>query len=161
MSGAVPIGLGVVRISRDPGAEIVAFGLGSCVAVCVWDAAGPLAGMAHVVLPARPRGHPDGSSPNGKYADHAIPMLIEMLERAGGCPRRAVWKLAGGANVLRGSGLPPIGERNVEALYAVSRAHGLAIAAADTGGSQGRTVRLRVGDGTLRIRFATGEERYL
>ncbi|HZW30946.1 MAG TPA: chemotaxis protein CheD [Isosphaeraceae bacterium] len=157
MSGVIPIDLGVVRLSRDAEVELVAYSLGSCVAVCVWDPAGPLGGMAHVVLPTGR----DGGAASGRYADQAVPLLAGLLERAGGCPRRAVWKIAGGANVLRAATLPPIGERNIAAVRAALRAQGLDIAAEDTGGSTGRTVRLRVRDGRVRIRLTTGEERDL
>lgn len=154
---AVSVEMGAIRLSRDPEVDLVAFSLGSCVALCAWDDTTRLAAMAHVVLPTGQ----DVVAASGKYADQAVPTLMQMLQRAGGNPRRAQWKLAGGANVLRGAGLPPIGERNVQALRTALRAHGLSIAAEDTGGYSGRTVRLHTHDGTLSIRLVNGVERLL
>lgn len=157
IASVLAVGLGAAQLSRDPDAELVAFSLGSCVAICVWDPTGPIAAMAHVVLPDAPDHHPAG----GKYGNQAVPYLVDLLRRAGGHPWRAQWKLAGGANVLRGTKLPPIGERNVQAIRAAMRAQGLTISAEETGGTVGRTIRLRVRDGVIQLRLAGGREHCL
>jgi len=160
----VTVNLGEIRLARSTADELVAFGLGSCVAVCVWDPNGPLAAMAHVVLPRSSNGHGAGShSPelSGKYADQAIARLVKLLSDAGGAPMQAQWKLVGGAHVLQVPGLPPIGEHNVMALRDALRQHGLRITAEDVGGHAGRTVRLSAADGTLLVRSANGDERVL
>ena len=76
--------------------------LGSCVGVVLYDRAGRVGGLAHIVLP-NSRGAVDHP---GKYADTAIPGLIADLDRAlrGKSAGRLVAKLTGGASMftLRG-----------------------------------------------------------
>ncbi|HEV7662997.1 MAG TPA: hypothetical protein VGQ62_05635, partial [Chloroflexota bacterium] len=68
-SPGVVVGLGeahAVRADRVASAQdvLVAYGLGSCIALCLWDAEARVAGMAHVVLPG---GDEDGD-PNARFA---------------------------------------------------------------------------------------------
>lgn len=161
---ALTVNLGEVRLARLAGEELVAFGLGSCVALCAWDPKGPVAAMAHIVLPRS--GNPSTSRGqdsrlDGKYADQAVPLIVKLLHDAGADPARAWWKLAGGAHVLRVAGLPAIGEQNLAAVRVALRQCGLRLVAEDTGGPMGRTVRLRVENGQLLVRLANGEERVL
>jgi chemotaxis protein CheD len=115
VTNATMVGLGEARAIKGsalPKETLVAYGLGSCVAICLFDAASQVAGMAHVVLPgADPTGRP-----NAKYARTALPALISNMQSLGaGDPRRYVARLAGGAQILTlgGSGtLPRIGEQN-------------------------------------------------
>ena len=48
----IMVGLGDVKISDDPESVLACLGLGSCVAVSVFDPVAKIWGMAHVVLPA-------------------------------------------------------------------------------------------------------------
>src|SRR5438105_9862218 len=97
----IVVGLGEAKALKDaPGSEdtLVAYGLGSCVAVCLWDPATRVAGMAHVVLPgADPTG-----APNARFAGSALPALIARMQAhgAGSDPRQFIARLAGGAQVL-------------------------------------------------------------
>src|SRR5260370_9335468 len=83
------VGLGEAKVLKDvQGLEdtLVGYGLGSCVAICLWDPATRVAGMAHVVLPgADPTG-----APNAKFAGSALPALIARMQAhgAGRDPRR-------------------------------------------------------------------------
>ena len=160
------VGLGEARALRaQPGQAdcLVAYGLGSCVVVCLWDAVARVAGMAHVVLPgADPTG-----SPNPKFARSVLPALIAVMQAqgAGSDPRRLVARLAGGAQVLTidspGS-LPRIGEQNSAALQEALAAAGVRVQAMDLGGSKGRSVWFdpRQG-GQIRVRAVGSCERYL
>src|SRR5690349_20437375 len=108
---AVGVGLGELHVLRE--GELVAYSLGSCVAICLYDPLVKVAGMAHVVLPAVPE-KGAGTAP-GKFADTAVPALLTAMEKAGAATTRLQCRLAGGAAVLAigGTGsLPPIGQRN-------------------------------------------------
>jgi len=49
----VPVGIGDVHVSDQPGDVLVAYGLGSCVGVVVHDPVMKAGGMAHVALLSR------------------------------------------------------------------------------------------------------------
>jgi chemotaxis protein CheD len=142
--------------------ELVAYSLGSCVAICLYDPLKKVAGMAHVVLPAVPE-KGAGAAP-GKFGDTAVPALLYAMQQAGAAPVRLDCRLAGGAAVLAigGTGrLPPIGQRNVEAVKAALEQVRLRVRAEDTGGTQGRTVRLDAATGRVTVRKVSGPEEEL
>src|SRR6266571_75930 len=81
----VVVGLGEARVLKagpwlEPDDVLVAFGLGSCVALCRWDVDMAAAGMAHVVLPGE---DPSGAI-NPRFARSALPALISLM-RAAAC----------------------------------------------------------------------------
>lgn len=160
------VGLGEARTLRaQPGQAdcLVAYGLGSCVVVCLWDAVARVAGMAHVVLP----GADPSGAPNPKFARSVLPALIGLMqaEGAGADPRRFVARLAGGAQVLTIDGpgsLPRIGEQNSLALQEALAAAGVPIQATDLGGSKGRSVWFDPREGgQIRVRAVGSREQYL
>jgi len=94
----VMVGLGEVKTSQDPAEVLTCLGLGSCVGVGMHDPVAKVAGMAHIVLPSSD-GRPNKIG--GKYADTAIPMLLEMMLKRGSIKSRITIKIAGGS--LHGS----------------------------------------------------------
>lgn len=145
----IPVGLGDVKGSRLAGDVLVCFGLGSCVGVAVYDPKNRVAGMAHVVLPDSSLARqPDVP---GKFADTAVPALLDEMVRLGGSRKGLVVKIAGGARMLAGlnSARLDIGSRNVEAVRAVLARLGVTPVAEDTGGNYGRTCTLHVDGGRL------------
>jgi chemotaxis protein CheD len=160
------VGLGEAKVLKDvPGVEdtLVAYGLGSCVAICLWDPATRVAGMAHVVLPgADPTG-----APNAKFAGSALPALVARMQAhgAGHDPRRFIARLAGGAQVLSlgGSGsLPRMGDQNAKATQDALAAAGVTVQAHDLGGSKGRSVWFDPREGgQIRVRAIGSSDRYL
>ncbi|HWP35020.1 MAG TPA: chemotaxis protein CheD [Thermodesulfobacteriota bacterium] len=135
----VRVGMGEFRIAAPP-QRLLAYGLGSCVAVIVCDAAARLCGLAHVMLPGG-----DGASTSTRFADVALERMVAELLGRGAARERLVAKLVGGANMfpmLDGAGRRPIGERNVQAVRERLGRLGIPVVAADTGGSFGRTVEV-------------------
>jgi chemotaxis protein CheD len=157
------VGLGEARVIKGATQEtLVAYGLGSCVAICLFDAASKVVGMAHVVLPGT---DPTGA-PNAKYARSALPALISKMQSLGaGDPRRYVARLAGGAQILTlgGSGrLPRIGEQNAIAVQESLKSTGIPVQGTDLGGSKGRSVWFNPGEGgQIRVRTVGSAERSL
>lgn len=153
---AQAVGLGELRVATS--GELIAYSLGSCVAVCLYDPIAKVAGMAHVVLPAASPG-PIGAQP-GKFADTAVPALLEAMAEGGAERYRLIARIVGGAAVLDlgGAGLPGIGQRNVAAVKAALQAVRLPLRAELTGGNQGRTARLDVATGRLLVRSVRGVE---
>ncbi|QQK76361.1 chemotaxis protein CheD [Salicibibacter cibarius] len=131
-------------------------GLGSCVAIVIYPANGAAAALAHVMLPdASIRRNDDFN--RAKYADTAVPLLLETMQRLGpfrNATLRA--KIAGGANMFqRLSTVDPmmkIGERNTEVAREALKQANIPIMADVTGGSEGRSVVFSLKDQSLSVR---------
>ena len=131
---------------------LVTIGLGSCVAIVLYDATAHVGGLAHVLLPSPALGRQD-SNP-AKFPQTALPILLEQMGQHGASVRRISARLVGGASMFSGLGAPgtiQMGERNVVASRQALHQAGIAIVGEATGGDFGRTVRLWVADGRLEI----------
>ena len=160
------VSIGEIVVSDTPDDILVAYGLGSCVAVCLYDPVAHVAGMLHALLPSDPSksGSRGPHNSHAKFADQGIPMLLEAAKKAGAFRSRLVVNLAGGANVLSAPGLNGalnIGQRNIETAVSVLQRSGLHIRASATGGQIGRTVKLRVTDGQVTVRSIGQKEQPL
>lgn len=145
--------MGEIEVSGRAGDELVARGLGSCIGLALVDPVAGVAGLAHIVLPVSA----DAERVPGKFADLAVPALIEQVCRAGASRRRLEAVLAGGARMFDLGGELDIGARNEEAVRDGLAAAGLSVRAAQTGGSRGRTMRIAVGECTVTVKEAGGE----
>jgi chemotaxis protein CheD len=155
----ITVGMAEVKICRSENSILIALGLGSCVGVCIYDPVLSLAGMAHVVLPSRTNLEED----DPRYADIAVPQLVERLQKEGALRTRMRVALAGGGQIFKGFGTISkldIGPRNVEAVQHQIARFGMPIVAADLGGNVGRTL-LFYGDGRVYVRLPGQEERLL
>ena len=74
------VGIGEVQVTADRHSILVSYGLGSCVALCLWDSTRPAAGMAHVMLPVTTTPAAPSSTP-AKFADHTLDALLAELGR--------------------------------------------------------------------------------
>jgi chemotaxis protein CheD len=131
---------------------LFAIGLGSCVAVVLYDPRVKIGGLAHVMLP-----HPLSArrpAPPGRFASTAIKLLIDEMEQAGAARRRLFARLVGGAamfeSVLNDDG-PSLGQRNIEASRFFLQEVGIPVHAEEVGGNHGRTVHFHVADGRVVI----------
>jgi chemotaxis protein CheD len=153
---AIAVGLGDLHVSKTT--DLVAYSLGSCIGICMWDPGSRVAAMAHVVLPTAPAG--TVATP-GKFGDTAVPALLDALKRQGADLLRVRCKIAGGAAVLKlggGGNLPNIGARNIDAVRAALTRAKIRILAEEVGGNQGRTVRLEPPSGRILVRTVRGTE---
>lgn len=152
-----------LAVSSDPADTLVAVGLGSCVAVVLLGATNDrrwTCGLAHVLLPGGTRG--DGAGP-AKYADRAVPTLVDAMLSAGTRRHTLRAALIGGASMFgftSASG-QDIGERNVAALEDALRVARIPLTVRDVGGGSGRSVRVEPGPGRVLVRQASGAEREL
>jgi len=142
--------MGEMVVSTNPRDELVALGLGSCIGLAIVDRSAGVAGLAHIVLPESG----DKSAPPGKFADTAVPEMIAQLSRAGGVARRFEACLVGGARMFEVTGGLDIGARNEAAVRAALTQAGHRVRAAETGGNQGRTMKVVVGAGLVTVRVA-------
>lgn len=133
--------------------DLVTLGLGSCVAIMLYDKDAKVGGMAHVLLPSRSLAR-DSSNP-AKFPETAVPLLLQRMAQLGADPRRVVAKLAGGASMfaaLMTPGTIQMGERNVVASRNALRDAAISITGEAVGGAQGRSVRFHLADGSVEIR---------
>jgi chemotaxis protein CheD len=143
--------MGEFAFSARAGDVLVSLGLGSCVGVALLDRRAAVAGLAHVVLPSA-----EGrSEPLGKYADTAVPALLDAVLGLGARRTRLEAVLVGGASMFSfgGAGLD-IGQRNDAAVREELTRLRIPVAAAETGGSRGRTVRVDVQTGVVSAKAA-------
>ena len=150
---SVVVGLGEIKITKDPQVVLTCLGLGSCIGLAAYDPVARVAAMAHIVLPADKGTNGQSQSP-AKYANTAIPALLQEMKAQGGTSGRIVVKLAGGARMSLAAGLDSIfkiGEQNIAATTAALKAAGLQVAASDTGGEQGRTMKLYTDSGQVTV----------
>ncbi len=138
--------------------------LGSCVGVCLYDGTAKVAGMSHIMLPDSKPFAPVEGRQLYKFADTALPALVEKMEEKGALRGRMKAKIAGGAQMFAcaaNSSLASIGQRNVMAVkIALLRLH-IAIVAEDTGKDYGRTQIFSASDGVMQIKSVIkGEWKY-
>jgi chemotaxis protein CheD len=131
---------------------LVTLGLGSCVAILLWDETARVGGLAHVLLPG-PELSRDASNP-AKFPCTALPLLVRQMREAG-AGETLTARLVGGASMFRSllatAGVN-VGERNVIAARAALSAAGIPVAAEDVGGRHGRSVRFDVATGAVEVR---------
>ena len=140
-------------ISNKGSDVLVSLGLGSCIGLALIDESAGVAGLVHIVLPKSPDSGP-GATPS-KFADTAVPGLLEAVMKAGGRNGRLRAVLCGGAHMFGSAGTNPvmqIGARNAEStLEALSRLR-IPVRAKDTGGSAGRSIEVNVASGAVSVR---------
>jgi chemotaxis protein CheD len=146
----------VVRVAElcAGGADevLVTVGLGSCVAIVLYDPAARVGGLAHVLLPSPALTRLD-SNP-AKFPHSAVPRLLQLMTERGARPERITARLAGGASMfasLAPPGTVQMGERNLVAARQALHSNGLPLVGEAVGGDFGRTVRLRVADGRVEV----------
>jgi chemotaxis protein CheD len=130
--------MGEIAATQNAGDVLVGLGLGSCIGLVIVDDRGPVAAMAHVVLPDS---NGNGAAA-GKFADTAIPQLIREVTAIGATRSRLSAFLVGGAQMFATAGKLDIGGRNEHAVREGLSAHGIPVRATATGGNSGRTMRV-------------------
>ncbi len=153
----LPVHIGEFRAASDP-CTLAVYGLGSCVALVLFDPEARAGGLAHVLLPGpRPAADPPSALP-AKYATEALDALVPALEALGGRRGRLRAALAGGARLFQAAEEVDsnIGPRNAAAVKARLEESGIPLAAEELGGTQGRTVLLHLPDLLLEVRTLRG-----
>jgi chemotaxis protein CheD len=134
---------------------LVTLGLGSCVAIALYDAEARAGGLVHLLLPS-PSLARDRSNP-ARFPETAVPLLLEEMQRAGARPGRVTARLVGGASMFgaasgAGSAPPGMGERNVAAARMALAAAQIPVAGEDVLQHHGRSVYFYLADGRIEVR---------
>jgi chemotaxis protein CheD len=152
MKEDIKVSIADYKISIGPN-RIITLGLGSCVGISIYDRLSDFGGLAHIMLP-------DSSQFKniikiGKYADLAIPNMLEELLAKGINKRGLVAKIAGGASMFRFSDeklTMDIGARNIIAVRNSLKQLGIPLIAEDVGGNSGRTMILDLENKSVHIK---------
>jgi chemotaxis protein CheD len=155
MSNEVIIKIADLQVAREP-AILTTHGLGSCLAIMLYDPEVKTGGLAHVMLPS-PELSRQKIKP-AKYPQTAIELMVQQME-AMGCQRMRIRaKLVGGSTMFAGlllnrkDGGTSIGQRNSQETKRVLSALNIPITAEDIGGDYGRSVEFILSSGTVLIR---------
>jgi len=149
VSTDIKVGIADLNLVLDPG-SIMTIGLGSCIGIALYDKTIKVAGLAHIMLPDSTQ-FKNNTNPM-KFADLAIPLLIEKMEEQGCKKRNLIAKIAGGASMFNFSDksiISDIGKRNAEAVKKTLKDKLIPIVAEETGGNKGRTMILQASDGKV------------
>ena len=147
----VHVKIGEIKVARGRG-TLFTIGLGSCIAVVLYDPKVRVGGLAHVMLP-EPSNSP--SHTPGRSAPTAVPEMVRVMLAAGARKRGMYARIIGGAamfeTLLPSEGLR-LGARNIEAVReALSKAQ-IPLRGEDVGGSYGRSVFFDAADGKVVVR---------
>lgn len=154
----VNVGIADMGVVSSP--DVLRTILGSCVGICLYDGKNKIIGMSHIMLAEQ---NISGTNPK-KYADSAIPLLIEEMKKAGADAENICAKIVGGAamfNVSANSIMGDIGRNNVRKVKEVLAQNSINILAEDTGGDYGRTIDFFSLDGTVKVKSLGKEEKNL
>ncbi|AHF99046.1 chemotaxis protein CheD [Halostagnicola larsenii XH-48] len=158
-STPVPRKVGISDVIVATGAQTFkSYGLGSCLAIALYDPEATIGGLAHAMLPTNKSTATIEDLP-GKYADTAVRALHRRTIDAGGCRSSLEAKVAGGSDMFEFDSLEDsVGKRNIETAKAELETLGVPLVAEDVGGSHGRTVEFILETGALVIETADDEQ---
>jgi chemotaxis protein CheD len=144
------------------GKQVLAtIGLGSCVAIALYDRDTHCGGLAHILLPS-PALSRETSNP-AKFPETIVPIMLAEMRRLGASSRISA-KIAGGASMfgqlVNGTGIN-VGERNIVATREALAAAKIPLVAEDTGLDYGRSVYFHLSDGRVEVRSLKKGDRVL
>ena len=147
------LGVGDFGASKDSGATIKTYALGSCIAVILYDPNSHTAGMVHVALPDSKISAQKTKQRPGYFADTGIPVLLQKMKALNGnsVGRGLVVKLVGGAAIMDKNDVFNIGKRNHLAIKKILWGLGFGPVAEDVGGNFSRTVSVATDSGAVLV----------
>lgn len=158
----IRVGISDLNFVQTPN-TIRTTGLGSCVGAVVYDLSKKIGGLAHFMLPDSKLTREKDFNLY-KYADTALPYMIEHLKKQGARSFALKAKIAGGAQMFKltsESSVMRIGPRNVEAAEDILNQMNVPIVAKDVGGSSGRTIEFDPETGQLSVRAVNQKEKFI
>ncbi|MFA9398285.1 MAG: chemotaxis protein CheD [Clostridiaceae bacterium] len=146
------VGIGEYKIAENPDL-LIAYGLGSCIGVILYDNVKKIGGLLHIMLP-------DSTQFNKvenpfKFADLGIPLLLREMEKKGCSQNLLQVKIAGGSSMFNFGDKSlnmDIGTRNYLAVKNKLEQLNITIDKEDVGGSCGRTLMVDTLTGKVTIR---------
>jgi len=146
----ITIGISEMSLGKDD-TLLITVGLGSCVGIALWDPVTKIGGLSHIMLPDSEAIKNHRTLNPGKFANTAIPILLDHMVHAGAIKRRIVAKIAGGAQMFNFSRFD-VGKRNVEAVKQKLTEENIPLKAEDVLGEKGRTILFNCKNGILIVK---------
>lgn len=138
----IKVGISDYKIARAP-KQIMTVGLGSCIGTIIYDERNKIGGLSHIMLPDSSQFVGHSQIKIAKFADLALPAMVEELSKQTSTPMfRFKAKIVGGASMFSFSedASLSVGQRNIEAVeQALHKLH-IPIVAKHVGGNVGRTM---------------------
>ena len=156
------IEIGDIRVSSGKTTVFSASNIGTSLILAIYDFENHVAACAHIALPDSDMGTPSEDELPAKYANLAIPAILEQFQEEGGQTTSCTVKVVGGAQLFNfggGSGnILNIGARNHTAIQTALMKENMVIDQSDIGGNKARQVRFVVANGQPIVKQIGGEE---
>ncbi len=149
------VSIGQVVTSNTPEDVLGIYGLGSCVAVIVYDPKAVVGGVLHALLPTQVNNESSVTNLPTKFVDQGILKLLKDVYALGAQKTRLRVYVCGGAKIISTTvynNTLNIGQRNVDMARDVLKQNRFRIYAEAVGGNTGRTIRFYLEDGRITIK---------
>jgi chemotaxis protein CheD len=145
------VGIAQLATCRAP-EQLACLGLGSCVAVILYDPVPKIGGIVHALLPKAPA----KCTVEEKYADAGTRKLVRELIARGAVKERLLAKLVGGAQMFANLNLSisDIGKANCAEARKALRELGIRVIAEDVEGHRGRSAYFNLENGKVLVETA-------
>ncbi|MCK5097557.1 MAG: chemotaxis protein CheD [Desulfobacteraceae bacterium] len=152
--------IGKIKVAAPPDI-LAAVGIGSCIALTLYDSTIKVGGMAHIMLPCMQTAY-NKSKPN-RFADAATKAIINQMEAKGALLQNIKAKIFGGANMFPNlfsdDSELAVGKRNILAVKKELELNQIEIIAQEVGGDIGRTVLFDTLEGSVLVEQALNSSR--
>jgi len=147
------------KITGNTYPKFIIYGLGSCVALILFDKKAQVHAMSHILLPSfqnvkerTPLRHPQ------KYADQAVKDLTKLITRKGATITNLRAVIIGGAKIFKNH-YNNIGEENVKMVRHELEKHGIKIEKQVVGGTSGRNIKFDTKNDSIFVK-STGKSEF-
>ena len=146
------IGIGMMKVSAEPGEQLVAPNLGSCLGLAAYDPVAKIGGMIHCLLPLSTSDPAKAQANPCTYVDTGVVQLLNALLALGATKSRLVLTVAGGANINDPNNVFAIGSKNYTVLRKVLWKNNLLIKGEHVGEGSSRTISLDIDSGRVWVK---------
>jgi chemotaxis protein CheD len=132
------------------GAELVSYGLGSCLGVALYDEKRSIAGLIHI---KRPRAPSHTGSNKASFADTGLRMLFDEMQSCGAEAQDVTATLAGGSDIdgAAAAVTMDIGRKNINQAKQTLEKLGITISDTTVGGNEVMSMYFDGGSGEVTI----------
>lgn len=124
-------------------------GIGSCVAVCLYEKNKKIGALMHIMLP---KSNEDQLNPL-RFADTAFALVFKEFEKLAVSKKNLDAKIVGGASMFKitDDSIGDIGTRNIKSVESILQNEGISLHSKDTGGTVGRSLEFFLDTGIVEV----------
>ncbi len=155
------VGVGDLKVSRDPADRIITHALGSCLGITVYDPVAKVGGLLHVMLPLSTIDASKALENPFMFVDTGVPRLFLDAYKAGARKERMIVAAAGGASPTGRDreDFFQIGSRNVVMLRKILWKNGVVLKGSDFGAFDARTMWMDLETGEVTVKINGAEKK--